>query len=186
MKIFLCILVLSFATMQALVVAKRGGHRFDPNMCCNAEKSEPDSTAHEAMKKLFDECKKELGNDGEEGKKQPGKRHCIAECVSKKMNVLNADGTINEAEFTNNVKKMATAPYQQAVAEDVAKKCIAGANTATDNGSKGDDKCSSIPMKLKHCIGKEMFNACPADEQDTSDKCVEMRKKINGEKPKEE
>ncbi|XP_055298713.1 uncharacterized protein LOC129566642 [Sitodiplosis mosellana] len=176
MKFFLCILVLSFATMQELVVAKRGP--FDPNMCCKVENSEPDSATHEAMMKLLDECKKELGIDGEEGKKKHEPFHCIIECVSKKLNVINADGTINEAEFTNNVKKMATASYQQAVAEDVAKKCIAEAKTATDNGPK-DSKCNFMPMKLNHCVGRELINSCPADKQDTSDKCVKMREHIN-------
>lgn len=61
MKVFLCILVISFATMHDLVVAKRGPHRFDPNMCCNVEKSEPDAASVEDMKKIFGECKQELG-----------------------------------------------------------------------------------------------------------------------------
>lgn len=60
MKVFLCILVISFATMQELVVAKRG-HHFDSNMCCNVEKSEPDAAGFEVMKKNFEDCKKEMG-----------------------------------------------------------------------------------------------------------------------------
>ncbi|XP_055298696.1 uncharacterized protein LOC129566634 [Sitodiplosis mosellana] len=185
MKFFLCILVLSFATMQELVVADKRGP-FDANMCCNAEKSEPDSAAHEALKEALGGCKKELGSEMKEGKFHIGKYACMMECISKKMNVIDANGNINETEFTDSVKKFASGDYQKAVAEDIAKKCIAGAKTAIDNGAKGDNECSFTAMKMKYCVGKEMFNACPADKQDTSDQCVELRKITNGEKPKEE
>lgn len=60
MKIFLCILMISLATMQDLVVATRG-LRFDSNKCCNVEKSQQNRTVKSAMKKVFRECKHELG-----------------------------------------------------------------------------------------------------------------------------
>lgn len=59
MKLFLCILVISFANIQKMVVA--GGHRFDTNMCCNVEKTEPDSAAFEEKKQQVKQCIQELG-----------------------------------------------------------------------------------------------------------------------------
>lgn len=96
---------------------------------------------------------------------------------------LDASGNVNEAEFTAFVKKIASGDHQAAIAENVAKKCIENAKTATDIGPKGDSNCSHTSMKLKFCVGGEFFKACPADKQDTSEKCTKIREHINSGKP---
>lgn len=81
--------------------------------------------------------------------------------------------------------KLASGDHQKAVAEDVAKKCIEEIKAKPDDGPKGDDKCRAISIRARMCVGKELFKACPADKQDTSEKCVKMREMINsGKHPK--
>lgn len=61
MMIFLCILVISIASMQDMVIGGHGPPRFHPNMCCNVEKSEPDSAFREEMMGHSQQCIQELG-----------------------------------------------------------------------------------------------------------------------------
>lgn len=65
MKVFLGILIISFAIFHEIVVAGRsggrGGPRFHSNMCCNVEKSERDSASQGEMIGHFKQCADELG-----------------------------------------------------------------------------------------------------------------------------
>lgn len=65
---------------------------------------------------------------------------------------------------------------------EVAKKCIEEIKASTDEGPS-DGKCGFTAMKMKMCIVREMFKACPEDAQDKSEKCVELREAINSGKP---
>lgn len=70
---------------------------------------------------------------------------------------------------------MATQDYQKAIAKEAAMKCFEITKGLVDVDSFG---CSTIPIRLLHCITREFFHSCPIELQDQSERCVDMRKYV--------
>lgn len=79
---------------------------------------------------------------------------------------------------------MAVHDFQKAIAEEVATKCIAEVKKKeTESKSDTNDSgCSKLPMRAFKCAARALFNACPADLQDTSEKCTKLREMISSGK----
>lgn len=84
---------------------------------------------------------------------------------------------MNEDEFRKHVNDMAKEDYKKAIADDTATECIEKAK-APSKGPPKDSNCSAVSLKAGMCVQKKFFKACPIDQQDPSEQCVEFRKKI--------
>lgn len=97
---------------------------------------------------------------------------------------INADKSINENGYRNFVKnQMATQPFQKAAADDIITKCIE--ELKKPDPAKPDELasgCSKNAMRAFKCAARGLFNSCPADMQDSSEKCTKMREMINSDK----
>lgn len=79
---------------------------------------------------------------------------------------------------------MAIQPFQKAVADDIITKCIEELMKSETDEAPIVSDCSKNAMIAFKCAAKELFNSCPADLQDTTEKCIKLREMINSGKMK--
>lgn len=100
---------------------------------------------------------------------------------------INADKSLSENDYRNFVKdQMAAQPFQKAVADAIINKCIEELKKSeTGNSDEPNSSgCNKQAMLAFRCAAKEIFNSCPADLQDTTEKCTKLREMMNNSKVK--
>ena len=100
---------------------------------------------------------------------------CIGECMAKKQKHLKENGEIDRDAIVADLKKhVAGTEWKLAAAEGIVDKCLAEAKAA----EKTDDKCSTVPLKVSHCIWGQFIQSCPAEKQHDSKRCQKIRSKL--------
>lgn len=82
------------------------------------------------------------------------------------------------------VNEMAFTEHHKAIADETATKCIEEVKKAATDDEPitmpmpDGTECNKLPAKAYFCAKREFLKSCPAESQDTSDKCVEFRKML--------
>ncbi|XP_031617196.1 general odorant-binding protein 67-like [Contarinia nasturtii] len=186
MKVFLCVFVIAFVATNLVSAEEhhRGppnsAHLWDNNKCCNVENKDTKTEFLEGVIKNAEECHKTYGPQGPE---KPPKFDCYAECIGNKTEILNSDGTLNEANYKTFVTNWAEPfDHQKAVVEATVTKCLEKVKTPDSSEEKSQDGCSKITARVFHCTKGELFKSCPADKQDTSEGCKKFREMVESGK----
>lgn len=82
---------------------------------------------------------------------------------------------------------MAVVDHHQAIADQTATKCIETIKASPEHNeivTTTDGKnCSKLPLKAYFCVIIEFWKSCPTESKVTSEKCENLRKKLEGRTP---
>lgn len=98
---------------------------------------------------------------------------------------LNADGSVNEANYKTFITKWAEPfEHQKAAVDAIVTKCLEKIKAPDSSEEQSRDGCGKTGLKAIHCAKGELFKSCPTDKQDTSEHCKKFREMVeSGKKP---
>lgn len=81
------------------------------------------------------------------------------------------------------MNQVATEDFQKAIANETALNCIENTPKSTNGAeSVNENGCKDVWIRAAFCVFEQFFNACPADLQDSSERCNQLRAAVkNGE-----
>ncbi|KDR09842.1 uncharacterized protein LOC110838448 [Zootermopsis nevadensis] len=148
-----------------------------PLCCGNGQSSESEKETPGS----YNECVSEITEGAGEGDGHKYKMCATAQCLAKKVGVVDSDGFVLESEFLNIIDKTFSEDNLKAVANELVPGCVAQANeTAKAILDKRSDekKCNLAPTLVYKCVRMGITLNCPADLTDNSEECDTYRKEL--------
>lgn len=139
----------------------------------------------ESLKQMKHECMKEIigeesvdeidAFDCKKMEKVKSDMICVSECISRKAKLVNEQGVLDRDAILAAIQsKVEGTEWKMAAAEGIVDKCLADAKV----DGKEEGKCSSVPMKVTHCIWVQFIQSCPTELQSDSKKCKKIRERL--------
>lgn len=102
---------------------------------------------------------------------------CVVNCVARKADLVDEEGTINKDAVRDLVKsKVEGSKWQMAAADKILDKCL---NEEYNNDEK-EGECRATPVKLLRCFWFQFIQSCPAKLHDKSEVCKRIRNNLSG------
>ena len=109
---------------------------------------------------------------------------CAMECVGRKKEVVNEDGTLIEPKLMEFVKSnFAADDWQQPLLAGHIETCVKEAKEKAAKMPREAGQCSSETSNFGYCMWRQMALACPKDKQVASKRCDRIREKLANNEP---
>nr|AAQ16288.1 odorant-binding protein AgamOBP56 [Anopheles gambiae] len=136
--------------------------------CCNDANTENMEKIHEIKKQCFMEMEV----------------ICAMECVGRKKEVVNEDGTLIEPKLMEFVKSnFAADDWQQPLLAGHIETCVKEAKEKAAKMPREAGQCSSETSNFGYCMWRQMALACPKDKQVANKRCDRIREKLANNEP---
>ncbi|XP_049540364.1 glutactin-like [Anopheles darlingi] len=109
---------------------------------------------------------------------------CAMECVARKKEILNEDGTLMEEkllEFTRT--NFAADEWQQPLLAGFIEMCLKEAKEKVAKNPREPGQCNAETSNYGYCMWRQMALACPKDKQESTKRCERMREKLANNEP---
>lgn len=109
---------------------------------------------------------------------------CAMECVGRKKEVVNEDGTLIEPKLMEFVKSnFAADDWQQPLLAGHIETCVKEAKEKAAKMPREAGQCSSETSNFGYCMWRQMALACPKDKQVANKRCDRIREKLANNEP---
>ncbi|XP_055855431.1 uncharacterized protein LOC129918744 [Episyrphus balteatus] len=164
--------------------------------CCSGEKGNPQEieAAKEVKNKCIAEIRGESGTDDELGydplscegvQAMREKTICAAECIVKKLNLLDVNGEFKRDALLNHTRKLiGESKWKTPVLEEYLDGCLSSLKNSTTTSTEVEKEksekqsCNTAPLELHHCMWKKFVEGCPVEQQIDSKKCRKVRERL--------
>uniref|UniRef100_A0A182Y732 Carboxylesterase type B domain-containing protein n=1 Tax=Anopheles stephensi TaxID=30069 RepID=A0A182Y732_ANOST len=154
--------------------------------CCNDANNENLDKIHEIKKQCFAEVRNKNKADGayepvdffscDRLNKTKMDVICAMECVGRKKEVVNDDGTLIEGKLMEFVKSnFAADDWQQPLLAGHIDTCVKEAKDKAAKSPREAGQCSSETSNFGYCMWRQMALACPKDKQVANKRCDRIR-----------
>uniref|UniRef100_A0A182QPU3 Uncharacterized protein n=1 Tax=Anopheles farauti TaxID=69004 RepID=A0A182QPU3_9DIPT len=162
--------------------------------CCNDSNNENLDKIHEIKKQCFMEVRNKNKADGayepvdvfscERLNKTKMEVICAMECVGRKKEVVNEDGTLIESKLMEFVKSnFASDDWQQPLLEGHIETCVKEAKDKAAKNPREAGQCNSETSNFGYCMWRQLALACPKDKQVANRRCDRIREKLANNEP---
>uniref|UniRef100_A0A9I3EI71 Uncharacterized protein n=1 Tax=Anopheles dirus TaxID=7168 RepID=A0A9I3EI71_9DIPT len=162
--------------------------------CCNDDNNENLDKIHEIKKQCFTEVRNKNKADGayepvdvfscERLNKTKMEVICAMECVGRKKEVLNEDGTLIEGKLMEFVKSnFAADDWQQPLLGGHIDTCLKEAKEKAAKNPREAGQCSSETSHFGYCMWRQLALACPKEKQVANRRCDRIREKLANNEP---
>ncbi|XP_062556152.1 uncharacterized protein LOC134220993 [Armigeres subalbatus] len=103
---------------------------------------------------------------------------CAADCVARKENITDSSGNLLGADVLVPFVTQYYAPeiFTSEQIKEFVDICLEG--TAVEISTAPDGKCNRSPAQFGYCMWRRTILSCPAERQDTSPACDNLRDKL--------
>ncbi|XP_055922733.1 uncharacterized protein LOC129953516 [Eupeodes corollae] len=163
--------------------------------CCRGQKpkkSEGLKKAREAKKKCFAEIRGDSDPDADVGfsydpltcegiQAMREKTVCAAECIVKKLDLLDDSGAFKRDALLNHTLStlVGEGRWNAKMMETYVDGCLNELKTVGNEKSKNvKPSCNPLPLEYHHCIWKKLVEGCPVESQMDTKKCQKIRERL--------
>ncbi|KAK9508846.1 hypothetical protein O3M35_006307 [Rhynocoris fuscipes] len=134
----------------------------------------------ESMKRHFGNCVRQIGRPSSAvptAKAVMDARFCLEECVYKGLGLLESGDSLNKEKLSQELKNGVSgkAGWETAM-EQAISTCFGGSSEQLE--SSESSSCSSTPHKFTHCVMRQLFLTCPADQWNNNAECNLVKERM--------